>query len=228
MLNLFNRTFAIRRVATAAAVLLIASNALAQLNVAGGPKKFTWNDRVSKNQFVWVSEAPVENIRGTSEGITGSITFDPKDLRTMRGTISTATRTMKTGNGTRDSHLLSAEWMDAAKYPAITFNITGVSEIKTNAAGASGLASGDFTMHGVTKHLAIPFQMTYLAESAKTRERAPGDLIVVKANFNIALKDFNITGTSGLVGSKVGESIKIDAQLFGNSEAANTDTSTNP
>jgi hypothetical protein len=36
------------------------------------------------------------------------------------------------------------------------------------------------------------------------------------ADFNISLKDFNINGTEDVVGSKVGESIEIKAQLFGN------------
>lgn len=58
--------------------------------------------------------------------------------------------------------------------------------------------------------------MTYLPESEKTRERAPGDLVMISADFNISLKDFKIAGQEGTIGSKVGETIKITAQLFGN------------
>jgi polyisoprenoid-binding protein YceI len=209
----------------ASAVLFaISTGSIAQVSSAHqsslphASKKFTWNDRVSKNQFVWVSDAPVEKIRGTSEGVSGSITMDPSDITTLRGTVITEDRTMKTGNGTRDNHLLSPEWMDPAKYPQIKFVVQSVADPKTSGNVTTAMVTGDFTMHGVTKRLTVPFKLTYIAESPKTRERAPGDLLVLSANFNIALKDFKIEGTSGVVGSKVGETIQITAQLFGNSE----------
>jgi hypothetical protein len=64
--------------------------------------------------------------------------------------------------------------------------------------------------------------MTYIPESDKTRQRAPGDLVMINADFTISLKDFNIAGTEGNVGSKVGETIKISAQLFGNAVKKST------
>lgn len=212
-----------RVLATSAVLFAVATGSLAQVSAAhqkSSPsvKKFSWNDRVSKNQFVWVSDAPVEKIRGTSEGITGSITMDPSDITTLRGTVMTEVRTMKTGNGTRDNHLLSPEWMDAGKYPQIKFVVQSVADAKSSGNVSTAMVTGDFTLHGVTKRIAVPFKLTYVAESAKTRERAPGDLLVLSANFTIALKDYKIEGTSGVVGSKVGQTIEITAQLFGNSE----------
>lgn len=199
-------------------LFVFTTSSFAQLSVTGGAKKFTWNDRVSKNQFVWVSDAPVEKIRGTAEGVAGTISFDPKDLSTLRGTVTAEVRTMKSGNGTRDNHLVSSEWLDAGKYPVIKFTIESVSDVKVNGTSATAMATGDFTMHGVTKRLRVPFKINYIPQSDKTRERAPGDLVVVNANFNLALKDFKIEGQSGLVGSKVGETIEITANLFGNSD----------
>src|SRR5579872_4659511 len=74
---------------------------------SGGEKLLTLNDRVNKNQFIWTSDAPLESIRGTSEGVAGTLTIDPQDLSTLRGTITTQVATMKTGNDTRDNHLHS-------------------------------------------------------------------------------------------------------------------------
>ncbi len=183
---------------------------------ASGDKIVTMNDKVNKNQFIWISDAPLESIRGTSEGVTGSLTMNPQNLTTIRGTISTQTLTMQTGNETRDHHLKSAEWLDASHYPSIAFTISSVTNIVVNGNSATGTATGTFAMHGATKQMSIPFHITYLPESAKTRERAPGDLVMITADFNVSLKDFNIAGQEGLVGSKVGESIKVTAQLFGN------------
>jgi polyisoprenoid-binding protein YceI len=183
---------------------------------SGGDKLLTLNNNVNKNQFVWESDAPLESIRGSSEGVSGTLTIDPQDLSKLRGTITTQTATMKTGNDTRDNHLHSAEWLDASRYPQITFTIASVDKVTTSGNTATGMATGNFTMHGVTKRVSIPFKMTYLVENGSTRLRAPGDLVMISADFNISLKDFNIAGTEGVVGSKVGEQIKITAQLFGN------------
>ncbi len=183
---------------------------------SGGEKLLTLNDRVNKNQFIWTSDAPLENIRGTSEGVAGTLTIDPQNLSNIRGTITTQVQTMKTGNDTRDRHLRSPEWLDASRYPLISFTIASVNNVKTSGNTATGIATGNFTMHGVTKQISVPFRMTYIAENASTRLRAPGDLVMIAADFNISLKDFNVAGTQGEIGSRVGQTIKITAKLFGN------------
>jgi hypothetical protein len=73
-------------------------------------------------------------------------------------------------------------------------------------------------MHGVTKQMSIPFTITWLDESAATQKRAPGDLVMVEASFSVALKDFRVAGSQGLIGSKVGETIAITAKLFGSTK----------
>jgi hypothetical protein len=38
---------------------------------------------------------------------------------------------------------------------------------------------------------------------------------MITATFNVSLRDFNVAGTKGLIGSRVGETIQVTAQLFG-------------
>ncbi len=76
-------------------------------------------------------------------------------------------------------------------------------------------ATGDFTLHGVTKQMTVPVTLTYLEESDKTKTRAPGDLLLLQTKFAIALADYQVKGTGGLIGSKVGESIEIDVSIVG-------------
>ncbi|MDB5034746.1 MAG: hypothetical protein JWQ98_1987 [Chlorobi bacterium] len=182
---------------------------------ASGVKTVKLSDRVSKNQFVWVSNAPLENMKGTAEGVSGTLTLDPRNLGTIRGTIGATVSTMKSGNAMRDSHIQSAQWLDGAKYPLLSFTIGSVSGIKVTGNSATGTATGKFTMHGVTKSLSVPFKITYLDESAETRKRAPGDLVMISATFDVALADYNVSGAQGTIGSKVGEKIQVTAQLFG-------------
>lgn len=197
------------------AALAIPASAQRLVVEASGQKRVTLSNRVGANQFNWISDAPLEKIDGTAEGVAGTITLDPKNLATLRGTVSAQVGTMKSGNKVRDGHLRGADWLDAARYPAISFTIASVSGIKVTGNSATGNATGTFTMHGVNKQMTIPFKLTYVDASDKTRERAPGDLVMISAEFNLALRDFNVAGARGLVGSKVGETIKVKAQLFG-------------
>lgn len=182
---------------------------------ASGTKTVKLSDRVGKNQFTWISTAPVETINGTAEGIEGAITLDPRNLSTIRGTVSAKVETMKSGNDRRDEHLRSATWLDAAKFPTISFTITSVSGVKVTGNQAKGNATGTFTMHGVSKALTIPFTLRYVEASTATAKRAPGDLVMFTATFKVSLKDFNVAGSQGTIGSKVGETITVKAQLFG-------------
>jgi polyisoprenoid-binding protein YceI len=194
----------------------VVSTASAQLAVrTNGEKRVTLNEKVGNNQFVWISEAPLENIKGSAEGVSGAFTIDPKNLASIRGTVSAQVATMKSGNASRDEHIRGSQWLNAARHPQITFTIASVSGVKVNGNKASGIAKGTFTMNGVAKPLSIPFSLTYLEESAATRKRAAGDLVMITADFKIALKDYNVAGTRGTIGSKVGETIEINAKLFG-------------
>ncbi|HEY3875818.1 MAG TPA: YceI family protein, partial [Candidatus Kapabacteria bacterium] len=198
-------------IATAALLILDTCGVQAQGfgGVAAGARTLTMNDKVNKNQFVWLSDAPLESIKGSSEGVTGTLTMDPSNLLSIRGTISTQVATMKTGNDTRDHHLKSADWLDAYHDPTISFTITSVSSVQVSGTTAMGTAVGNFTMHGVTKQLSIPFKLTYIPASPKTAARAPGDLVMISSEFNVSLRDYNISGEHDTMGSKVGETIKV-------------------
>lgn len=189
----------------AALVLVSVTASLAQV------KTVKFDDRVGKNQFQWFSDAPLEKVQGTAEGITGSLTLNPAKLATLRGNVSAVVSTMKSGNEMRDQHLQSTSWLDATNHPKIAFTIESVKSVK----GKTGVAVGKFTMHGVTKPMQIPFSMKYLPESAATKKRAPGDLMMIAATFNLSLKDFNVAGSKGTIGNKISDSIKVVAQLFG-------------
>ncbi len=199
-----------------AAITGVATTQAQKLDVAAsGTKKVVLSDKVGQNQFLWHSEAPVETIDGTAEGITGTISLDPKNLKSISGTISAKVATMQSGNSMRDDHLRSAVWLDAEKYPTIQFTAKSIKNVKVEGSKMTADVTGDFTMHGVTKPMTIPFTLTYIDESAKTRERAPGDLVMISAKFFVALGDFDVKGKGDLIGNKVGESIEIEANLFG-------------
>jgi len=80
---------------------------------------------------------------------------------------------------------------------------------------------GDFFLHGVRKRMELPITLTYVLESEQTRQRAPGDLVQVQSEFTISLRDFNIRGRQGVIGSRVGESIRVKASFYGAATVSN-------
>lgn len=187
-----------------------------------GVKTIWLNDQVGKNQVQFVSAAPMEEIRGTAMGVSGKVVIDPQNLEAMTGHIEVSVAQMETGIKKRDEHLRSKDWLHADAFPVIVFDITGLKNItvKTDAGKAilKGIATGHFLLHGVTKPLDIPFDGTYLLSSEQTQKRAPGDFFVIQGHFKIALKDFEIEGARGMVGSRVGTEIDLKANFFGSSE----------
>ncbi|TAL69435.1 MAG: hypothetical protein EPN82_06265 [Bacteroidetes bacterium] len=206
------------------AVILIQTAYSSGFNLnLSGEKKFELNGKVNEPQIIFISNAPLEDMRGTvnTDAISGFIGLDPSNIENAKGTITVRVKGMETGIQKRNTHLYSDEWMDADKYPNISFTLDKISNIKLENSDASkgrstakGIANGNFNMHGKSKNINANVTLTYIKESEDTKKRASGDFLNVSGKFDLSLKDFNITGIQGLVGSKVGEVINIEFNLF--------------
>jgi polyisoprenoid-binding protein YceI len=207
--------------AAAFATAVVLSSATSIPGAAGGSKKYTLNNAVGKNAIEFVSDAPMEKINGTADGVDGSFMLDAANLEATTGKITVKVMTMKTANSKRDEHMYDAMWLDASKYPTIVFDVKSLKDVKiTTKDGRSvvtATAVGSFTCHGVTKPSTANVTITYLPESAETKKRASGNLAMIEATFAVALADHSITGKSGVVGKSVGETIAVTAKVFSNS-----------
>ena len=196
--------------------LFAVSTALAQgFKVeATGDQTFSFEDKKGRNQAMFFSSTPLEDVTGLSNDVKGSVTFDVSDVSTLSGSISISTASLRTGIELRDTHLQSENWLDAEGYPEITFVIKNVSNVKSvedNKLEAKVI--GDFTTHGVTKEVIAEVTMTYLDESEQTKKRAPGDLLGVEAKFSIVLSDYEVENM--ILGEKVSDSIEITVTMVG-------------
>lgn len=159
-------------------------------------------------QFSFVSDAPLEKIFGTAPGVKGTVDTDFDNLAATKGTLTVPVATMVTGNDTRDEHLRSDVWLDAAQFPNITFEIESVAvkgqEAKGEVKSATLDATGKFTLHGVTVPMTTPVTVKW-----------KGGKVKVQAEFEVKLADFKVKGKDGVVGKKVGEVIKLKGTLKG-------------
>lgn len=193
------------------------------MKITSGKKTVILNDAVGYNIVKFSSSAPLENIEGNSKAIQGQFTLDADNLENSSGTVSLTVLSMRTGLSKRDNHMYGKDWLDAAVYPMISFELRKMANIKISKA-ENGLAEytasaeGNFTMHGISKPMKALLSIKYVNESDATKKKATGDFIMIKTSFKVPLKDFNIAGNQGIIGSKVGETIEIDANLFGSTK----------
>src|SRR4051794_20326151 len=79
----------------------------------------------SSAQFT-VRHMMITNVRGAFSGIQGSVIYDPGDLKSSSLNVTIDASTVSTLDAQRDAHLKSADFLDVAQYPSITFNSTRV------------------------------------------------------------------------------------------------------
>ena len=95
----------------------------------------------------------VANVEGLFTKMTGVIQFDPPDLTQLSVEAEVDVRSLTTGHGERDEHLLSPDYFDAEKYPKILFRSTKV-EVT---GGTRGKIIGDLTIRGIQKPVSLDF-----------------------------------------------------------------------
>lgn len=184
--------------------------------LTAAPASFDFKDPKGVNNVQFHLDAPLESISGSANGVTGTVSFDPAAPEATTGKIVVASSTLTVGNAMMKEHLHGANWLDVAKYPEISFEATGVSNVKKSGAKIDADVTGKLTVKGVTKEITVPVSFTYLADKLGARlgkADLKGDLLVLRSNFTINRSDFDIM--AGKATDKVSESVELTLSLAG-------------
>jgi len=147
----------------------------------------------------------VSTVRGAFTKVSGTVIYDTANLNkpSIQATIDATS--VDTRVEMRDNDLRGPRFLDAQKYPTITFTSK-----KVEAAGEGKLkATGDLTMHGVTKEVVLDVDGPTPAikdPMGKGRLRM-GASATTKINRN----DYGVSGLSGIVGDEI--TITIDIEM---------------
>jgi len=187
-------------------------------DIKKGTQTFSFKDERGRNQAIFHSSTPLEDITGLSSDIWGTVTFDTQDLKnTLTGEIMISTASLKSGIELRDEHIRSEGWLDSEHYPTISFKIKEVKSIKKLEANKlEAIIVGDLTIKGITKQTESSVSLMYLEESEETKARFPGDLLSVKTSFNIILSDYGIENK--IIGQKVADEIELNVNIVGSNK----------
>ena len=99
-------------------------------------------------------------VRGKFSQFTVNLNYDAKDVTKSSVTANIKADSIDTGIAGRDNHLKTPDFFEVAKYPEITFTSKSVTR-----KGKQLAVTGDFTMHGVTQEITIPFNLLGMPQS---------------------------------------------------------------
>jgi polyisoprenoid-binding protein YceI len=144
----------------------------------------------------------IAKVHGGFEKMSGQLVYDPANIAKSSIEVSIDTASVNTREAARDTHLKSADFFDAEKYPAITFKSTRVE-------GSAGelSVSGDLTIHGVTKSVVLEVD----GPSEEVKDPWGNIKIGASGSLKIKRKDFGLTWNAALEagGLLVGDDVTI-------------------
>lgn len=166
----------------------------------------TWDvdDTHSDVGFV-VRHLVVTKVRGKFADVKGTIVTAENPLDSSVD-ITIGLNSISTHNETRDNHLRSADFFDAAGHPAITFRSTRVV-----ADGRELQVHGDLTIRGVTKEIVLP-----VAHMGKAKDPWGGDRLGFEVETSLNRKDYGLSFNIPLAetgGFLVGDEVKVTIEI---------------
>ena len=147
----------------------------------------------------------ISQVRGAFSKFSGTVKLDEADLARSSVEATIDVTSIDTRVADRDAHLKSPDFLDAARYPAITYRSTQVARV-----GEGRLrVTGDLTLHGVTRPVTLDVAVTPAVKGMAGETRRG-----FSATAQIARKDFGLTWNKVVeAGPAVGDEVTITLDL---------------
>ena len=149
--------------------------------------------------------AMVATVRGQFADFTGIAHVDTADPSKSKVEVSIVAESISTGNEQRDGHLKSGDFFESDEFPNITFTSTDVTRN-----GDEWTITGDLTIKGVTRSIAVPFEFTGSAKDPFGNTR-----IGFEGATTLLRKDWGLTWNAALEtgGVLVSDKVKLEFDI---------------
>ena len=170
----------------------------------------TWQiDPVHTTVGFSVRHMMISNVRGQFTKVAGTITAKDSDPASVKVEATIETSSIDTRSADRDADLKSANFLDVAKYPTMTFKSKKIEPAGTG----KWKMVGDLTLHGVTKEVTLEVE----GPTAPIKDPYGNTRAGASATTKINRKDFGLAWNKALeaggavVGDEVTVSIDVEA-----------------
>lgn len=147
----------------------------------------------------------LSHVRGKFTDFKVEIVYDDKDVTKSSVNAVIKTASIDTGVERRDAHLRTPDFFDAEKNPEITFKSSRVEK-----KGKNFIAHGTFTMHGISKEIALPFTINGVTKDAKTGKTTLG----LTARTTISKKEYGLTWARPDNLNFLGDMVEIELNII--------------
>jgi polyisoprenoid-binding protein YceI len=148
----------------------------------------------------------ISNVRGEFSKVSGTVIYDAANPANSKADAVIEVASISTREPQRDTHLKSADFFDAEKFPLIAFQGKEVTE-----QGGEWKLKGDLTIHGVTREISLD------VEGPTPEHKDPwGNLrIGATATGKLNRKDYGLGWNAALEagGVLVGDEVKLTIDL---------------
>jgi len=158
-------------------------------------------DSVHSSIVFRIKHLGVVNVYGRFNEISGTVIFDKENPSKTALDFSVPVESIDTHVPKRDQHLKSPDFFNAKEFPVITFKSK---EVKKTDADTYQI-TGDLTLHGVTKSLAIDFKKGGEAKGMQNEFRSGGE-----TQFTIKRSDYGMNFMLNGVGDEVTVMVAVE------------------
>ena len=147
----------------------------------------------------------LSKVRGKFSDFTVTIVYDDKDVTKSSVEAVIKAASIDTGIERRDAHLRNPDFFEVEKYPEITFKSSRIEK-----KGKDFIAHGTFSMHGVSKEIALPFTVNGVTKDEKTGKTVLG----ATGRTTVNRRDFGINFANPNNPTFLGDSVEIELNLI--------------
>ena len=176
------RAVAVLAVLAAALLAVPAGRAAAQAaatTVAGTSGARAHDVDRAHSEINFVAASRLLDAHGHFARWSADVQLDPEQLERSRVAITIDAASIDTRVERRDTHLRSADFLDVARHPTITF----VSKAITRTSPTAGVIAGELTMRGVTRPVEVPVTLVFYENG---RGRFRGQFTVRRGEYGVS------------------------------------------
>ena len=169
--------------------------------------KTTWNIDVAHSGISFtIRHMVMSKVRGRFAAFSGRVDLDDTDLTRSAIDVLIDASTIDTGVAQRDEHLRSADFFDAAQFPALTYRSKSIEKLGKD----HYRVLGDLTIRGVTRE--VPLDVEY---GGQGKDPWGNQRVAFSARASIDRKDFGLRWNQVLEagGLLVGDKVEIELEV---------------
>ena len=190
-------------------LLVTAALAFASASILAAQERYDIDEGHTEITF-GVKHFGLSTVKGRFTKVKGTVLYDAADVSKSKVDVLINVSSLDSHNGKRDDALLSAQFLDAARYPVIGFKSTAIRQ----AAGALVMV-GDLTIRGVTRSIELPIEFVKPFRAPHNNGAftlgAATSLVIDRRDFGLTF-DQVMDGNVPFVGNDV--KIEINAQAI--------------